>query len=205
MNRIKEVREEKKLSQKDLAKNLNISQQAISLYEKGDREPKLETWQKLADFFDVPILYLQGFGLSNEEAINICWEWIHEERGYDNFEMSRILTNFFKKKFSSEDCKTLFEDKEVFSNFMNRRFRSVFNYNSLSKMKDQETLERKLTIAVSLSTRQGMIDGVEALIEDTDFKKDSNEKIQETLREIFEDIFMYIDSKDDPDADKHLI
>ena len=35
MNRIKEIRQEKKLSQKDLAKKLNISQQAISLYEKG--------------------------------------------------------------------------------------------------------------------------------------------------------------------------
>ena len=60
MNRIKEIRQEKKLSQKDLAKKLNISQQAISLYEKGDREPKLETWQKLADFFDVSVPYLQG-------------------------------------------------------------------------------------------------------------------------------------------------
>ena len=60
MNRIKEIRQEKKLSQKNLAKKLNISQQAISLYEKGDREPKLETWQKLADFFGVSVPYLQG-------------------------------------------------------------------------------------------------------------------------------------------------
>ena len=60
MNRIKEIRQEKKLSQKDLAKKLNISKQAISLYEKGDREPKLETWQKLADFFGVSVPYLQG-------------------------------------------------------------------------------------------------------------------------------------------------
>ena len=59
-NRLKEIRQEKKLSQKDLAKKLNISQQAISLYEKGGREPKLETWQKLADFFNVSVPYLQG-------------------------------------------------------------------------------------------------------------------------------------------------
>lgn len=59
-NRLKEIRQEKKLSQKDLTKKLSISQQAISLYEKGDREPKLETWQKLADFFNVPVDYLLG-------------------------------------------------------------------------------------------------------------------------------------------------
>lgn len=58
--RIKELRKEKNLSQKDLAKKLNISQQAISLYEKGNRELKLETWQKLADYFNVSVPYLQG-------------------------------------------------------------------------------------------------------------------------------------------------
>ena len=59
-NRIKEIRQEKKLSLFDLAKKLNISQQAISLYEKGDREPKLETWRALADYFDVSVPYLRG-------------------------------------------------------------------------------------------------------------------------------------------------
>lgn len=60
MNRIKEIRQEKNLSQTDIAKALGVTRQAISLYEKGDREPKLETWQKLADFFDVSVPYLQG-------------------------------------------------------------------------------------------------------------------------------------------------
>ena len=60
MNRIKEIRQEKNLSQTDIAKALGVTRQAISLYEKGDREPKLETWQKLADFFNVPVDYLLG-------------------------------------------------------------------------------------------------------------------------------------------------
>ncbi|MDU7064452.1 MAG: helix-turn-helix transcriptional regulator, partial [Lactobacillus paragasseri] len=33
----------------------------ISQYERGKREPKLETWQKLADFFGVSVPYLQGY------------------------------------------------------------------------------------------------------------------------------------------------
>lgn len=59
-NRIKELRLEKGLSQRKLAEETGISQQSLSFYEKGDRNPKIETWQKLADYFDVPMDYLQG-------------------------------------------------------------------------------------------------------------------------------------------------
>lgn len=59
-NRLKEIRQEKNLSQTDIAKALGVTRQAISLYEKGDREPKIDTWQKLADFFKVPTEYLMG-------------------------------------------------------------------------------------------------------------------------------------------------
>ena len=65
-NRLKEIRQEKNLSQTDIAKALGVTRQAISLYEKGDREPKLETWQKLADFFHVPTEYLMG--LTNDRV-----------------------------------------------------------------------------------------------------------------------------------------
>lgn len=60
MNRIKELRELKKMGQKELAEKLGLTQQAISLYETGNREPKLKTWKKLANFFDVPVSYLRG-------------------------------------------------------------------------------------------------------------------------------------------------
>ncbi|QBR47764.1 helix-turn-helix transcriptional regulator [Leuconostoc kimchii] len=64
MNRISELRKETNTSQTELAKLLGVTRQAISLYEKwpdkGGREPKLETWQKLADYFKVSVPYLQG-------------------------------------------------------------------------------------------------------------------------------------------------
>ena len=64
-NRIAELRKEKNLSQAELAKKTGLTRQAISLYEISKREPKLETWIKLADFFDVPVSYLQGLGQYN--------------------------------------------------------------------------------------------------------------------------------------------
>ena len=61
MNRIKELRECRNISQEELATALDTTQQSISLYESGDREPKLKIWQKLADFFKVSVPYIQGF------------------------------------------------------------------------------------------------------------------------------------------------
>ena len=59
-NRIKELRLEKSISQQNLADKVGVTRQAISLFEKGDREPKLETWIKLSNFFKVPVSYLKG-------------------------------------------------------------------------------------------------------------------------------------------------
>ncbi|KMK53276.1 HTH-type transcriptional regulator Xre [Fructobacillus sp. EFB-N1] len=60
-NRIKEIRKRQKISQDELANVLNMSRQAVSHYERGDREPKLSTWQKLADYFGVSFDYLVGW------------------------------------------------------------------------------------------------------------------------------------------------
>ncbi|MGV3007239.1 helix-turn-helix domain-containing protein [Streptococcus pluranimalium] len=58
--RLKELRQNAKLTQKELAKAINTSQQNIGFYEKGVRKPKHETLTTLAKFFDVSIDYLLG-------------------------------------------------------------------------------------------------------------------------------------------------
>ena len=60
MNRIKELRKSKGLTQAELAKKVGVSEQAVSFYENDRRKPKIETWNMLADFFNVSIPYLQG-------------------------------------------------------------------------------------------------------------------------------------------------
>ncbi len=56
--RLKELRLEKGLSQKNLGKNLNLSHQTISFWENGSREPDLDDLLKIAKFFEVSIDYL---------------------------------------------------------------------------------------------------------------------------------------------------
>lgn len=65
-NRIKNLRIANNISQAELGNKVNASNQAISAYESGFRNPKPETWQALADFFGVSVPYLQG-AYSKEE------------------------------------------------------------------------------------------------------------------------------------------
>lgn len=58
-DRLKELREEKGLTQIQLAEILNISKSAIANYESGLREPKNNRlWKKIASYFNVTVDYL---------------------------------------------------------------------------------------------------------------------------------------------------
>ncbi|EET62551.1 DNA-binding helix-turn-helix protein [Marvinbryantia formatexigens DSM 14469] len=60
MNRIKELREEKHITQIRLSIDLEVSQETISAYEKGKYYPSAKSLIKLADIFGVSIDYLLG-------------------------------------------------------------------------------------------------------------------------------------------------
>ncbi len=56
--RLKEIRKSKKISQLKLSIALNMSQNTISRYETGDREPGLNELIRIADYFNVSVDYL---------------------------------------------------------------------------------------------------------------------------------------------------
>lgn len=60
MNRLKELRKEKGLTLDEIQSKTGINRGTYNNYENGTTEPKLETWQALADFFNVSVPYLQG-------------------------------------------------------------------------------------------------------------------------------------------------
>ena len=57
---LKELRTEKGLTQGELASNLGITQDSISLWEKGKRLPDTQYIVRLSDFFGVSTDYLLG-------------------------------------------------------------------------------------------------------------------------------------------------
>ena len=58
----KQLRQEHQISQTELAAKLGISRSAVSMYERGEREPDLATLEKIRKLFDVDMNYLLGHG-----------------------------------------------------------------------------------------------------------------------------------------------
>lgn len=60
MNRIRELRKKRNMTQNDLAKQLGVSPQALGNYERGSRKVNSEKLEKLAKIFGVSTGYLLG-------------------------------------------------------------------------------------------------------------------------------------------------
>ena len=61
MNRIAELRKEKKMSQISLGMKLNVSQKMVSAYENGKNEPSIDLLMRMADIFHASIVYIVGY------------------------------------------------------------------------------------------------------------------------------------------------
>ena len=91
--RIRMLRINKGLTQKDLGNILNMNKTTISHYEKGERCPSIETLIQISDYFGVDITYVLGMNnigksydseikLSDEEIIFV--KEIRKIPGYKN-------------------------------------------------------------------------------------------------------------------------
>ncbi|WP_299514944.1 helix-turn-helix domain-containing protein [uncultured Rummeliibacillus sp.] len=82
--RLRKLRKNKtSLSMKEFGKIFGLSESAIGMYERNEREPDLKTINKIADYFDVTVDYLMGrsdimnprmfenAGITNEEYTNL--------------------------------------------------------------------------------------------------------------------------------------
>ncbi|WP_082404132.1 helix-turn-helix domain-containing protein [Lacticaseibacillus sharpeae] len=65
-NRLKQVRNTFGWTLDDLAARSGIKRGTLNNYENGKTEPKMATWQKLADVFNVPVSYLQGLPITGD-------------------------------------------------------------------------------------------------------------------------------------------
>lgn len=82
MNRLKKLRKEKGLTQQELADKIGVTKLTILRWEKGDRVPKSDKAQQLADYFGVSVGYLLGFELGQSGGFETLLEEVKEIRQY---------------------------------------------------------------------------------------------------------------------------
>lgn len=73
-SRLKKLREEKGLTQQQLAEKVNLSQQTIGHYEVGRAKPDLDTLQLLASKLNCSVDYLLGRTDIRNTATDVCSE-----------------------------------------------------------------------------------------------------------------------------------
>ena len=99
-NRLREVRNKTNLTLSSYSRMIGIPPNTLSRYETGKREPKLETWEKLANLWEVSVPYLQGYvdeyidihDLNEEEqdAYNRITDMLCEEYPEDSISWAKI-------------------------------------------------------------------------------------------------------------------
>lgn len=117
MNRIKQLRQEKGYSLKDIAEKVGISESQLSFYENGKRKPRDErVWSKIADILDVSVGYLMGISDRNYEeeqtdnlSDNDRWERHKISNDYDFFyeeikKSYEILSNVLISPVSNKEA-----------------------------------------------------------------------------------------------------
>ena len=68
LNRLKELRKEKKISQKKLSEIFGVTEKTISRWENEEVQIKPDKTQELADYFGVSVSYLHGYGYNKQET-----------------------------------------------------------------------------------------------------------------------------------------
>ena len=137
MNRIKELRQENKLSQIELANKVHASNQAISAYESGTREPKEPTWQALADFFNVSVDYLKGYGYSKDYIYKLLDD-AYKEPYTKDYEIEPPFTNPVLsakeeiEKYCEQNKISIPKDTDL--DFWKTNFNFIFNDKSVNRL-----------------------------------------------------------------------
>lgn len=82
MNRLKDLRKRKKLTQQELADIIGVTKLTILRWEKGDRQIKPDKAQLLAEFFGVDVGYLLGYYDDLDSALKKIKQSDENEESY---------------------------------------------------------------------------------------------------------------------------
>lgn len=115
MNRLKELRQEKGLSQQALGKKIGVSYRTIQNWENGVNSIKQDKAQILADYFGVSVGYLLGYSEYRE------LEKALDKKIFSNYPDVEAFLNQEIKELIGERVKDFYEyiDKQFYESYKN--------------------------------------------------------------------------------------
>ncbi|KMM38618.1 hypothetical protein AB986_04905 [Alkalihalobacillus macyae] len=138
--RLKELRKSKRITQKELSRILKLSESAVSMYERDEREPSFETLKALSELFEVSRAYLLGDTDDPQHSSN------NSDKNYDSLsEINKILTDLGVTDFfmhNIEDWKDL-NPEQV--DELRRDFESFLEYKAFEAKKMKKEAKKDST------------------------------------------------------------
>ncbi|MGL9865793.1 helix-turn-helix domain-containing protein [Enterococcus faecium] len=186
MNRLKEIRKENNITLVDLSAKLGIPRSTLNRYENGESEPKQETWEKLADYFNVSVGYLMGVSnqkVSEEKALEIAKETYYrllnspeeiderefkalkyfENRNLENL-LKEIMAKYFSipvvlknKKYSNLEDLTWLEGMIPYESWEKYRMEHKTNHNLIDKIYYSLPIGEDVTLYKAFDTHRKTI------------------------------------------------
>ena len=92
---LKNARERKGMSQKDVAEEIGVAKSTYSLYESGNCEPNVQTIKRIADVLNVSADDLLGL---NDEPITIAAHFDGDEYTEEELDEIKAFAEFVKAK-----------------------------------------------------------------------------------------------------------
>lgn len=135
-NRLKKLREEKGLSQRELAKYIGIAHSTLGMYEIGEREPDFDTVTRLATFLNTSVDYLLGRTDDPRPVAEITETHRRIEEALSDDPNAEELLSFWRELKEREDLFLLFKQVRPLSNDSIRRVIRV-----IKAIEDEEAKE----------------------------------------------------------------
>lgn len=196
MNRLKELRQEKKLSQKEMALELHTPLRTYQRWENGESQIKPDKAQTLANFFDVPVGFLLGFG--DDYYKELSFEV--DEYAYERFVFYLIFQGIHLSDKQIEniyDTIQIFQDNNSELYIAKKKLGQEEDYKmDFSRTFGDENFDRHLEISLlktvetlfkDKNKRQKLLKNVFELAEKDVPTEKSYKNIQETLKELAKD------------------
>ena len=157
-DRLDELLKKNNVNQKDLAKAINISESLISKYRSGERNPSIDTLEKIANYFNVSLDYLTASTQTSDDFLvqtGLTLKAFNVLTNIVNFEHGRTVGFLFENKElapmnSVKVVNYIIEDKSIIEAFNNESIKIYNYYNqyanipSLNKKLFKQNLEKQI-------------------------------------------------------------